>query len=201
MGTSNSTHPADEAKDSMKDAYLTVSQKASDGTRLVKEGISEGKEVLKVSISDGKEVFREAVSDGTVLFKEKIGDRAEILKEAFTSKKENLQRSWKLAQQALETFRYARGTITKQNIIVLIFVIGGTSLFIYFLKWQMERYELRKRRKRKWEQRKRAIDLLTEKLESSEVSILIFGVYPFSTRMQDSNVSLLLPLTLLNLTK
>ena len=183
MGTNHSTGPVpvDKMKGSVKDAYFTVTQKATNGTRLLKESIGEGTDVLKESISDGKMVFREVVSDRTEVFRGKIGDRAEILKEAFTSKKENLERSWKLVHQSLETFRYMRGTLSKQNILVLIFVIGGTSLFIYFLKWQMRRYELRKKRRRKWEERKRAIDLLAERLETSQVSLLLAHNGPFTT--------------------
>ena len=149
MGSGNSKGhiPVDQVKDSVKDVYRTVSQKASDG-----------KEILKETISDKAEVFKE------------ISDKAEILRESVTGTAENLQESWILLNQYLKLRKYVESTVTREKVMVLFLVFGGTCLCVALLKWYRRRDTLSRKRKQKQEQRLQAIALLTKKLETLEVS-------------------------------
>ena len=149
MGSGNSKGriPMEEVKDSVKDVYGTVSQRASDG-----------KEILKDTISDKAEVFKE------------ISDKAEIWRESVTGTAENLQESWILLNQYLRLRKYVENTVTREKVMVLFLVLGGTCLCVALLKWYRRRDTLSRKRKQKQEQRLQAIAQLTKKLETLEVS-------------------------------
>ena len=153
--SSSGPRPVHKAKDSVKDVLLTVSQTASDR-----------KEILIDKIGDKVDKF----GDRAEVLMDAVTETVQTLKGSITGTADDMQESWRLIQWYLKVTKYIRSNLTKENVVVLLLVLGGTSLLVSFLMWYRQRDILSKKRKRKGEERLQALALLTKKLESSEVS-------------------------------